>query len=88
MAISSDDGFRVSQGTGITRQVLHLKGSGVDRDVAAVVCSTNNSNFGGSLPLVPISGTGGVFPGGPSRSSRSGDKPDGQDRCDEQHGLL
>ncbi|HWQ90264.1 MAG TPA: PA domain-containing protein, partial [Clostridia bacterium] len=56
MQISSDDGFRLSQGLGITRQVLHLKGSGVDRDVAAVVTTTNNSNFGGSLPVVPISG--------------------------------
>jgi hypothetical protein len=64
MAVSSDDGFRVSQGTGPTRQVFHVTGSGVDRDVAAVVCSTNNSSFGGSLPLTPISGPIVYFPAG------------------------
>jgi hypothetical protein len=64
MQISSDDGFRISQGQGITRQVLHVKGSGVDRDVAAVVCSTNNSTFGGSLPVAPISGPVVYFPAG------------------------
>ncbi len=55
MSINSDDGFRVTQGIGITRQVLHVTGPGIDRDVAAVVTSTNNSSFGASLPVVPIS---------------------------------
>ena len=64
MQVSSDDGFRVSQGKGITRQVLHVKGSNVDRDVAAVVCTTNNSTFGGSLPVAPISGPVVYFPAG------------------------
>ncbi len=62
MSISSDDGFRVSEGTGITRQVLHVTGPGIDRDVAAVVSSTNNTAFGASLPLVPISGPVVYFP--------------------------
>ena len=39
MAISSDDNFRVTEGVGITRQVLHITGGGVDRDVTAVVAS-------------------------------------------------
>lgn len=62
MSISSDDGFRVSEGTGITRQVLHVTGPGIDRDVAAVVTSTNNSTFGASLPLVPITAPVVYFP--------------------------
>jgi hypothetical protein len=72
MSVSSDDGFRVSQGTGISRQVLHLTGSGVNRDVAAVVTSTNNSSFGASLPLVPISGPVVYFPvGDPAMLSKA-----------------
>ncbi len=54
MSLSSDDGFRISEGTGITRQVLHITGTGIDRDVAAVVVSTNNSSFGPSMPLTPV----------------------------------
>jgi hypothetical protein len=56
MGISSDDGFRVSEGFGITRQVLHVTGSGVDRDVAAIVSTTidGNPGFGVPLPTVPI----------------------------------
>lgn len=54
MGISSDDGFRISEGTGITRQVVHVTGTGIDRDVAAVVVSTNNGPYGASLPKVPI----------------------------------
>jgi len=36
----------------------------VDRDVAAVVVTTNNSTFGASLPVVPISGPVVYFPDG------------------------
>ncbi len=55
MSISSDDGFRVTEGLGITRQVLHVTGTGVDRDVAAVVNWTGNpAGFGAKPPIVPI----------------------------------
>jgi hypothetical protein len=56
MGVSSDDGFRVSESTGIARQVLHVTGPGVDRDVAAVVSTTTDGNggFGAPLPVVPI----------------------------------
>lgn len=56
MSINSDDGFRVTQGIGITRQVLHVNGPGIDRDVAAIVTWTGNSSFGAAMPVVPISG--------------------------------
>lgn len=56
MGINSDDNFRVTEGTGITRQILHVTGSGVDRDVAAVVSDTINGNtgFGMPVPTTPI----------------------------------
>lgn len=63
MGISSDDGFRVTEGRGITRQVLHVTGPGIDRDVAAVVNWTNNpAGFGGQLPIVPITAPVVYFP--------------------------
>ena len=57
MGVNSDDGFRLSEGQGITRQVLHVTGAGIDTDVAAVVSYTNwnNGGFGGAPPIVPIS---------------------------------
>jgi len=57
MSVSSDDGFRLSQGIGFLRQVLHIKGSNVDRDVAACVNDNlyhNSAGFGVPPPLVPI----------------------------------
>jgi hypothetical protein len=56
MSISSDDGFRVSPGIGLLRQVLHIKGAKVDRDVAAVVSDTmyGNGGIGTPPPIVPI----------------------------------
>jgi len=56
MSVSSDDGFRVTEGIGITRQVIHVTGPGIDTDVAGVVASTNNSTMGGSMPVPPVSG--------------------------------
>jgi hypothetical protein len=56
MSISSDDGFRVSPGIGLLRQVLHIKGAKVERDVAAVVSDTTygNGGIGTPPPIVPI----------------------------------
>ena len=56
MGVASDDGFRLSEGIGITRQVLHIKGDHVDRDVAAVpsTASTVGGVWRGELPLVPM----------------------------------
>ncbi len=56
MGVNSDDGFRLSEGQGVTRQVLHVTGTGINTDVAAVVSYTNwnNGGFGGAPPLVPI----------------------------------
>src|SRR5262249_48165745 len=58
MGVNSDDGFRLSEGLGVTRQVLHVSGAGIDTDVAAVVSTTNwgNGGFGASLPFTPING--------------------------------
>ncbi len=57
LGVNSDDGFRLSEGTGLLRQVLHVNGTnGVNTDVAAVVSVTNygNGGFGASLPLAPL----------------------------------
>ena len=61
MGVNSDDGFRLSEGYGLKRQVLHVTGTGINTDVAAVVSTTNylnygNGGFGGTLPQTPISG--------------------------------
>jgi len=57
LGVSSDDGFRVSEGLAPTRQVLHVSGSGIDKDVGAVVSTTvdGNGGFGVPPPVVPIS---------------------------------
>jgi len=57
MGVSSDDGFRISQGFGPARQVLHVAGTNVNTDVLAVVSkkSFGNGGFGGELPWPPIS---------------------------------
>ena len=59
MGVGSDDGFRLTQGLGITRQVLHLSGTNLNQDIPAVVSTTNvlgygNGGWGGSLPYNPI----------------------------------
>lgn len=56
MGVNSDDGFRVFEGWGPTRQVLHVTGTGIDTDVGAVVSDTlyGNGGFGATLPVVPI----------------------------------
>src|SRR5579883_2704594 len=58
MGVNSDDGFRLSEGQGVTRQVLHVTGSGVDTDVAAVVSDKafGNGGFGITPPVTPIIG--------------------------------
>lgn len=56
LGVNSDDGFRLSEGQGVTRQVLHVTGNGIDTDVAAVASTTNygNGGFYASLPIVPV----------------------------------
>jgi hypothetical protein len=56
MSVSSDDGFRLSSGIGLLRQVLHIQGANVNRDVAAVVSDTlyGNGGIGVPPPVVPI----------------------------------
>jgi hypothetical protein len=56
LGVNSDDGFRVSHGWGVSREILHVKGASVERDVAAIP-STPSSAGGawlGALPAVPI----------------------------------
>ena len=57
MSVSSDDGFRLSSGIGLLRQVLHIQGAHVNRDVAAVVSDTlyGNGGIGTNPPVTPIS---------------------------------
>lgn len=55
MGVNSDDGFRVTEGIGVTRQVLHVTTAFTNMDMVAVVASTNNSDsYGGTLPITPI----------------------------------
>jgi hypothetical protein len=56
MVIASDDGFRLTEGIGITRQILHVSGASVSMDVAAVPSTASNvgGNWLGQLPLIPI----------------------------------
>jgi hypothetical protein len=58
MGVNSDDGFRLSEGQGLQRQALHVTGTGINTDVAAVVSRTDygNGGFGAVLPQTPISG--------------------------------
>jgi len=57
MGVSSDDGFRLSEGFSPLRQVLHVTGTGIDKDVGAVVSTTvdGNGGFGAVPPVIPIS---------------------------------
>jgi hypothetical protein len=56
MGVDSDDGFRLSEGIGVTRQVLHINGATVDRDFGAVpvVAADVGGVYQGVIPLVPI----------------------------------
>jgi len=56
VGVSSDDGFRLSQGWGVSREILHVKGASVERDVAAIPStpSTAGGVWQGNLPTVPI----------------------------------
>jgi hypothetical protein len=56
MGVSSDDGFRLSEGHDVTRQALHVTGTGINTDVAAVASTTNygNNGFSASLPVTPV----------------------------------
>ena len=56
MGVSSDDGFRLSEGFDHLRQVLHVTGSGIDKDVGAVVSTTvdGNGGYGKIPPVTPI----------------------------------
>ncbi len=56
MDVNSDDGFRLFEGWGPTRQVLHVTGTGINTDVGAVVSETRygNGGFGAPPPIVPI----------------------------------
>jgi hypothetical protein len=57
LGVSSDDGFRLSEGFNLLRQVLHVSGSGINKDVGAVVSTTvdGNPGFGAVPPVTPIS---------------------------------
>jgi hypothetical protein len=57
LGVSSDDAFRVSHGWGISRQILHVKGASVERDVAAVPSTPTSANgaiWQANMPTVPI----------------------------------
>jgi hypothetical protein len=56
MGVSSDDGYRVSEGFDHIRQVLHVSGTGINKDVGAVVSTTVDGNGGYGIvpPVTPI----------------------------------
>jgi hypothetical protein len=56
LGVSSDDAFRLSHGWGVSREILHVKGASVERDVAAVPSTpiTAGGVWHGTLPTVPI----------------------------------
>src|SRR5262245_57101770 len=57
MGVSSDDGFRVTQGWGLQRPILHVKGASVERDVMAIPStpsSVRDNVWLGALPQAPI----------------------------------
>jgi len=57
LGVDSDDAFRVSQGWGVSREILHVKGASVERDVATVPSTPTSANaafWKGTLPTVPI----------------------------------
>jgi PA domain len=57
MGVSSDDAFRVTQGWGLPRPILHVKGASVERDVLAIPStpsSVRDNVWLGALPQAPI----------------------------------
>jgi hypothetical protein len=57
MGVSSDDGFRLTQGWGLPRPILHVKGASVERDVLAIPStpsSVRDNVWLGALPTTPI----------------------------------
>jgi hypothetical protein len=54
MGVNSDDDFRLLEATNVSRQILHIDGGSIHQDIHAVMTSTNNSNYGGSIPTTPI----------------------------------
>jgi hypothetical protein len=54
MGVNSDDDFRLIESTNVSRQILHIQGGSINQDIHAVVTSTNNSSYGGSIPTTPI----------------------------------
>jgi len=57
MGVNSDDGFRVTQGFGLPRPILHVKGASVERDVMAIPStpsSVRDNIWLGALPTAPI----------------------------------
>jgi hypothetical protein len=57
MDFNSDDGFRVWQGWGPSRQVLHVTGAGINTDVGAVVSDSDrygNGGFGAPLTAAGV----------------------------------
>jgi hypothetical protein len=63
MDFNSDDGFRVWEGWGPTRQVLHVTGgAGINTDVGAVVSDSDRFGNGGfGAPLTPAGVSGPVM---------------------------
>jgi len=56
LGVDSDDAFRVSQGWGVSREILHVKGAFDERDVLAVPSTPISAGgpWHGTLPAVPI----------------------------------
>src|SRR5262249_13840581 len=56
VGVNSDDGFRLSEGFAPLRQVLHVNGTGINKDVGAVVSKSTDggAGFGPPLPVIPI----------------------------------
>ncbi|MDB6040776.1 MAG: hypothetical protein JWM99_4617, partial [Verrucomicrobiales bacterium] len=54
MGVNSDDDFRLLESTNVSRQILHVQGGSINQDIHAVMTSTNNTSYGGSIPATPI----------------------------------
>jgi len=61
MGVSSDDGFRVSQGFAPIRQVLHVTGTGIDKDVGAVASTKTDGNGGSAVHCPLLRSLSGVY---------------------------
>jgi hypothetical protein len=54
MGVNSDDGFRLTEGIGLTRHNLHVTGAGFNEDVAAAAMYTGQVGYGAFPPATPI----------------------------------